>query len=442
MQTPYVPHVFGEAVQQKLRSRIGWLTAAVASSIPWPKKDVWIRYAGDDFILRGTENGDQPTAPAITIPSDRGEIEDSLAKVYRLCSVLGWFRDGYVDVVDTVQGSHAMGFGAQTRQAFTTVGQSGDTGFNCNYMPVIEDETVRIALAFWREGQRLTRVHDSYAFLSYFKVIESQFQRAEDRVDWFNRNIDLVGERAAARAADIRATEADVGRHLYDSGRNAVAHATLGRGIVDPDVPSDRRRISADLVLMRDLARRFIENDLQVPTARYVYAKRDRLTPWNSLIDADALAALREGGTPQTSLGLDGQQVTVCLWPDGPVPGLEQMTMHVDAVHEGAVQLVLFNARRTIMLVFVLDYRHGHAHTQLDAGGFVRLEGGYEPDEDDVRAYATFFHEVIGNALAELRIEGRDPVDCEIVIPVNIIPRIPAEAVEEAVSAFRRQHGA
>ena len=27
MQTPYVPHYFGEAVTQKLQGRIGWLTA-------------------------------------------------------------------------------------------------------------------------------------------------------------------------------------------------------------------------------------------------------------------------------------------------------------------------------------------------------------------------------------------------------------------------------
>lgn len=36
MKTPYVPHIFGEQVQRKLAGRRGWLTAGVASSIPWP----------------------------------------------------------------------------------------------------------------------------------------------------------------------------------------------------------------------------------------------------------------------------------------------------------------------------------------------------------------------------------------------------------------------
>lgn len=440
MRTPYIPHVFGEAIQELFRSRIGWFSAAVASSVPWPKKDVWIQYAGDDFVLRGTENGSQPTAPAITVPGVATQIEASLARVYRLSSVLGWFLGGYVDVVEHIQGNRPIAFGAQMRQAFTTVGQFGDKAFNCNHMPIIEEETVRIALAFWREGERLTRVHDSYAFLSYFKVIESQFQRASDRVDWLNVNINRMTDEAAARVAEIRATGADVGRHLYDSGRNAVAHATLGSGIVDPDVPADRRRIAVDLVLIRELARRFILEDLQVPTACSHYTSRDRLAPWDSLIATDILRTLRAGGTPAAQLGLNGQQVAVGLWPDGPIPGLERMTMSVDAVHEGAVRVALFNPLETLMLVFVLDYRHGRVYTQLDDSKLLQ-NAQYQPSENDVRAFATIFHHVIGNAVVELRIEGREPVDCEIVIPVNIIPRNPTEAVEESVAMFRRQQG-
>lgn len=47
-----------------------------------------------------------------------------LAKVYRLASILGWFLNGYVDVVQTVQGSHPTGFGAQMRQALPKLASS------------------------------------------------------------------------------------------------------------------------------------------------------------------------------------------------------------------------------------------------------------------------------------------------------------------------------
>lgn len=440
MRAPYIPHVFGEEVREKLQSRRGWFCAAVASSVPWPKKDVWIQYGGDDFILRGTENEAEPTAPSISVPKGTLSAEEILAKVYRLSSVLGWFLGGYVDVVSHIHGSHPMTFGAQMRQAFSTVGQFGNKAFNCNHMPIIEDESVRIALAFWREGERLTRVHDSYAFLSYFKVIESQFKNSNARVAWFNHNIDQVGGDAADRVTELRASGADVGVHLYDSGRCAVAHASLGRDIVDPDIPGDRQRIALDLVLMRELARRFIALDLEVPTAQSTYTSRDRLTPWDSLIASEALETLRAGGTPDVPLGIDRQQVTVRLWPDGPITGLETMDMHVDVVHDGQVRVVLFNPNMTLMLLFILDYRNGRVHNLLDHGSLLKNDR-HPICENDVRAFATVFHSVIGNAVVELCIDGLEPVECEVVIPVNIIPRIPSEAVEEAIDAFRLQQG-
>lgn len=437
MRTPYVPHVFGEEVECKLRSRMGWLSAAVVSSIPWPKKDVWIKYAGDDFILRGTENGQQSTAPAITVPGTSQRVEDELAKVYRLTSVLGWFLNGYVDVVETIQGSHPMGFGVQMRQAYSEVGQLGDRGFDCNHMPIIESENMRIALAFWREGQRLTRVHDSYAFLSYFKVIESQYQQGTDRADWFARHVDLMTGAAGARVSELRADGVDVGRHLYDSGRNAVAHASFGGGIVDPDIPKDRRRIAADLVLIRELARHYIASELKVPTARELYRTRNRIEPWESLIDESVVSVLKAGGTPEGHLGLDGLAVALSLWPDGSMPGLSRLIMRVDAVHEGVARVLLFNDRMTMMFAFVIDFQKGKVHTKLNSSGLLQNDH-HSPTEDDVREFYTVFHRVIGNAVVELRIDGLEPVDCEVVIPVNIIPRNPEEAVAEAVEAFRR----
>ena len=440
MRTPYIPHVFGDAVDQKLRSQMGWFTGAVASSIPWPAKDVWIQYAGDDFILRGTENGEQRLAPAITMPGVMQRRDECLSKLYRFTSVLGWFRDGFVDVVDVMHGSRAIVFGVGTRLAHSSVGQFGSKSFDCNHMPIIEDENVRIALAFWREGERLSGVHDSYAFLSYFKVIESQYQDGRGRADWFTRNLDhLPEERAVARIAELRAAGEDVGRHLYDSGRNAVAHASFGGEIVDTDIPSDRRRIAADLVLMRELARRYIAHELNVPTARSLYASRNRLGPWEPLIDPQALATLKVGGTPDSALlELEGRRVGLRLWPDDPLPGLGAMTMHVDAVHEGAARVLLFNDRMTMMFAFVLDFRNGRLHTQLDNSGLLQNDE-HRPVEQDVRAFYTVFHSVIGNAVVELLLEGREPIDSEVVIPVNIIPRNPTEAVEEALEAFRRQ---
>jgi hypothetical protein len=42
------------------------------------------------------------------------------------------------------------------------------------------------------------------------------------------------------------------------------------------------------------------------------------------------------------------------------------------------------------------------------------------------------------NALVELCIDGLDPVPCEIVIPVNIIPQAPEKMVTLALEQFRK----
>ena len=75
MRTPYVPHLFGEAAQAKLTGRRDWLTAGVASSIPWPQEDVWVEYDGQEYVLRGTKGGDDKRAPCISTPCPRDDID-------------------------------------------------------------------------------------------------------------------------------------------------------------------------------------------------------------------------------------------------------------------------------------------------------------------------------------------------------------------------------
>ena len=91
-------------------------------------------------------------------------------------------------------------------------------------------------------------------------------------------------------------------------------------------------------------------------------------------------------------------------------------------------------------MVFLLDFPNGRIHTNLEEGGCAKDSN--QLTEEHVRAYATFFYQVLGNRIAELRCAGLEPVDCEVVIPVNIIPPDPAEAVEKAVHDFKQSRRA
>lgn len=437
MKTPYVPHIFGEEVERKLRSRRGWLTAGVASSIPWPSSDVCVLYAGDEYFLRGTERGDKRSPPCITVACKDDGADEAIAKVYRFTSMLSWFAGGYVDVSGYVWGSHPILYSGRT--VYSSIGIAGAKSFNCNHMPIVEQEHVRKALAFWREGKRLDEVHDSYAFLSFYKVIESQFSDGQKKAEWISANIDKLTDRAAKRVMELRAAGIDVSRHLFDSGRCAVAHASLDGKIIDPDIPADRRRLSADLVIMEELARIYIRDELRVPDSHSLYQTRDRLEPWTPLLPPTVLEVLKQGRTPDDVSALTGRIVSIGVWPDGPIPGLERMTMHVDAVENGVVKIVLINERKTSLLVFFLDYRSGRVHTNLEDGGL--LHGENKPDENDVKAYATFFYKVFSNGIAELTCEGYEPIDCEVVFPVNMMMITSAEqAIAEAVERFRKEN--
>jgi hypothetical protein len=424
LKTPYIAHTFGEEVYRRLRSRRGWLTAGIASSIAWPSLDVCVTYAGDEFFLRGSERDGKPSPPGITIAcNEANESDDAISKIYRFTSILSWFERGYVDVSGYRWATYPILHSGRT--VYSSMGIAGAKSFNCNHMPIIEDDNIRRALAFWREGKRLNAVHAGYSFLSFYKVIESQFSDGRRRGNWIATNIDNLSEKAAIRVAELRAASIDVAKHLFESGRCAVAHASLDGKIVDPDIPTDKRRLSADLVIIEELARLYIHDELGVPDSRSLYRTRNRLAPWESLLPIETLESLKAGNSPDDVHGLDGRIVSISLWPDGPIPSLERMTMRVDAVDQGLVSVSLINERTTILLFFTLDFKDGRVHTSLEEGGL--LYGENEPDENDVRAYATYFYRVFGNGIAELRCDGAEPIDCEVVIPVNIMMRMSAE---------------
>ena len=438
MKTPYVPHLFGADALAKVAGRLGWVTVGVASSIAWPKDDVWVEYDGVEYLFHGArQQGKHYIAPCISTPVDQDHVDEALSRLYRFTSVLGFYKRGYVDITGQNWGSHMIRY-SNPRDTFTTTLQAGERTFSCNHMPVIEDDQVRKALAFLREGRRLERVHEPYSFLSFFKVIESQFQ-PKDRVAWVEQNLAFVTEeRAVNRINALRSQGIDVNQHLFASGRCAVAHASVGGNIVDPDIPADRKRIAADLDIIAALANRYIKFDAGVPDEMDLYTTRDRVAPWYALMPPDSVAALKAGGhleKPEELGELKGAMVSVRLWPDQPVKQFDVMTLLPTECGEGVVKFIALSARGTIVLSFAMDVVRGRMHTLLNEGGIL---AGVEISEEDVEDYTRYFHSVVGNRIVELTVDGAEPVDCEVVMPVNIIPRAPDEAVAQALEHFRQ----
>lgn len=124
----------------------------------------------------------------------------------------------------------------------------------------------------------------SFAFLSYFKVLNILHGGGTGQKNWINKNLHRIWYPPALdRLVEVQKTEADVGRYLYKEGRCAVAHAH-GTPLVNPDSSADRRRMEGDLKLMKEIAALFVETELGVLSDR---------SYWKSL---------REGGSPKAEL--------------------------------------------------------------------------------------------------------------------------------------------
>lgn len=440
MKTPYVPHLFGVAALAKTinNQHKGWLTARVASSIAWPQDDIWIEYNGVEYFLQGAriENG-MNIAPSISTPSDFPSMDDALSRLYRFASILGYYKQGYVDVVDWAGGGMPMKMSIRNEAALAAL-QGGTKKFNCNHMPIIEDENARKALAFLREGRRLRYIHQPYSFLSFFKVIESQLD-PKFRIDWVENNLYLLKEEGAVkRISELRRQGININKHLYESGRCAVAHASVSGSFVDPDIPADRQRITADLDVIAALANRYIKVELGIPDYMDLYKTRDRTSPWHSLMTPSAVTALKAGdhvANIEELGGLRNATVSVRLWPDPPVKQFKAMRLIPISSGDGVVIFNAVSSRNTIILSFAMDVKNGRIHPLLEQGG---RRPDAEVTEQDIEDYTRYFHSVVGNHIVEITIDGAEPVDCEVIIPVNIIPQNPEEAVARALEHFRR----
>jgi hypothetical protein len=124
------------------------------------------------------------------------------------------------------------------------------------------DPKARLALALYREA--LSVKGTPYEFLGYFKIISVRY-KGDQIIPWIHNAIPLLTDkRAKDRVLELQASEADIGKYLYVSGRCAVAHA-FSDPVVDPDNPDDLSRLIADMPVARALAEYLIETEFGIP---------------------------------------------------------------------------------------------------------------------------------------------------------------------------------
>lgn len=416
---PYVPHDFADDAEAHYRiAPLGWLTAACSASIAWPESDVRVHYDGDDYFLRGArDRNGHSSSPAITMRCRSGQNHEVMGKIYRFASILGWYKRGYVDVGGYIVSTHAALYSEP--QSYASTIAADPHGFHCNYLPLIRDERTRRALAFWREGLRLRNIHVGYAFLSFFKVLESQFDKSVDRVAWIAAALPNLEGSAAERVSNLSAEVADVGRHIYESGRSAIAHAQYADGRGDPDIPEDRKRLTSDLDVIQTLARKYIIEELQVPDEIQVYQTRNRFEVLEPFVPLQVQQTLKlKTHVSRRRVGLHRITAGLAHWPRPPVSTFSELTLQVMEVRDGWVMIKGSNQVGTINVGFAFDFTSGSAHIDVSNLHY-RITNDISTVEDAI-AVIELRKQVISNGRMELWLPDGGRLDFEVLIPENI----------------------
>jgi hypothetical protein len=200
--------------------------------------------------------------------------------------------------------------------------------FDLSYFPEATDEKAMLALGLMREGRGIN--HVGYAFLSFYRVLEVAFSTNSRRLEWITATLDgLTGFNVKEALDGIRAqgivTPEAISRHLFQSGRCAMAHANR-KPIVDPDNPSDMRRLGSELPIMRELAIKAIEEVFGVETRDTNFHKHHyELAGFKEVLGPDLVDKLKRGETVTDAIMVNIPDISVRIRKRDPYPPLNNL---------------------------------------------------------------------------------------------------------------------
>ncbi|KZL16797.1 hypothetical protein PsAD2_03414 [Pseudovibrio axinellae] len=256
-----------------------WVVANIDTSVSWPTKLHTIIHEGIHYwIIPVTKDA----YPGVAACAEDITAEELQKRTLQFLSVISW-----VDSRSIVVNSFTMGDLPRSKRRGHEGGYAIREEFDYPYLPKIEDNQAKLALALMREGRELN--HAAFSFLNYFRVCEVAYSNSEDRKKWMIDAIVRIQESCSVDAPtnlkakgvlisgyqDSLALDAltnlkkrdpkEVSKHLFEASRCAIAHAGKDP-IINPDDPADINRLSSELPLIEFLAVLAIEEKFGVKT--------------------------------------------------------------------------------------------------------------------------------------------------------------------------------
>jgi hypothetical protein len=343
-----------DVIKGELGQHGEWIVASIATTSPWPTAAQKMRWRGADIWIMPVMKGFFPAVAMMVPPGKaRHECEEL---VMRFISMLSWVEErGYaVEGGGLSGGNLPRPMGRDKQRGFVICDE-----FDLSYFPEVTEEKAMLALALMREGRGLN--HVGYAFLSFYKVLETAFPRDDKRIAWIAGAIaDLDGFGVKDAIDGIKAqgfsTAEDIGTHLFKSGRCAMAHGAR-KPIVDPDIPGDFRRLGSELPIVRALAIRAIEQVFGIETRgtnfrRHLY----ELAGFKKILGPEIVKGMQEGKPPSGDHVVDVPDISVRIRRKRPYAPLEGLRCKRLGHSGSVVQMHFESLQGDVKFRFSLDF--------------------------------------------------------------------------------------
>ena len=268
-----------------------WIVANVSTNSVWPVTSQKVRWRGVDIWILPIMKNCYP-AVAVMVPPGKS-LAECEELVMRFLSMLSWVEGRGYMVEGIGGGNLPRPMGRDKERGFSICDE-----FDFSFFPEVTGEKAQIALGLMREGRGLN--HVGYAFLSFYRVLDAAFPTDKQRIAWISAALtDLTGHGVKEALDRIKAQGvADIGLHLYESGRCAMAHANR-EPIVDPDKPADIRRLGSELPILRELALKAIEEVFGVETRSTNFRKHlYELDGFKKILGVHIVDHLQKGTEP------------------------------------------------------------------------------------------------------------------------------------------------
>jgi hypothetical protein len=365
---------------------------------------------------------------AINRPADL-DRDDAWALLHRALSLLAWTEDSGA-VVTSMSGGNLPRMMGLAKTGGIVIRDS----FDLSDLPRIQDDRGRLALALMREGRGLN--HPAYAFLSFFRVLEVAIPNGQARGAWVNDNLDNLQGPAKEALQKLRETvEGDVGVHLRESGRHAIAHAKADP-IINPDDPRDARRLHAELPIVQGLAVLAMDEHLGIQTSHAIWKQHlYELRGWKPVFGRERIAAVLAGEPPAEGEEIDAPIIDVRLRRSAPFPPLEGMKPLQAAFQNGTIEVVYQSTDGLVDLIFWLNF--GEERLEFDIQrSIVARDDGSVGAAKNAKELRRFFRDYLLNGELQMWDAERGTLisRCDAFIPVNCM--IDVDACNAAIAEW------